>query len=58
MRRLRFKSVVKYRSSTAGLPLILGLLGTDKVGGIDNVAVKCIDIIKNPDCEGSLLFRN
>ena len=50
--------MVKYRSSTAGLPLILGLLSTDKVGGIDNVAVKCIDIIKNPDCEGSLLIRN
>jgi len=47
--------VVKVCSLTVELPLILNSLSTDEVGGIDSVAVKCIDIIKNSDCEGSLL---
>ena len=47
--------MVKYGSSTVEVPLILRDLSTDEVGGIDSVAVKCIDIIKNTDCEGSLL---
>ena len=47
--------MVKAYSSTVELPLILWGLSTDEVGGIDSVAVKCIDIIKNTDCEGSLL---
>ena len=33
-------------------------LSTRKAGGIRGVAVKCIDITKNPDCEGSLPQRN
>ncbi len=39
------------------LPLILVVLSSVEVSGIYNVAVKCIDIIKNSDCEGSLLDR-
>ena len=58
MRRWLFKSVVKVCSSTVELPLILNSLSIDEVGGIDSVAVKCIDIIKNTDCEGSLLRNN
>ena len=29
-----------------------------EVGGIRGVAVKCLDITKNSDCEGSLLTCN
>ncbi len=32
----------------------LGSLSALKAGGIRGVAVKCLDITKNPDCEGSL----
>ena len=58
MRRRDIKSVVKAHSSTVELPLILIFLSTDEVSGIYDVAVKCIDIIKNTDSEGSLLGRN
>ena len=47
--------MVKSFSSTVELPLILISLNSGEVGGIDGVAVKCIDIVKNTDCEGSLL---
>jgi hypothetical protein len=50
--------VVKYGSSTVRVPLILQSLSTDEVGGIDGVAVKCLDIVKNTDSEGSLLGCN
>jgi hypothetical protein len=40
------------------LPLKLDVLSNVEVSGIYNVAVKCIDIIKNIDCEGSLLDIN
>ncbi len=50
--------MVKAGSLTVELPLILGTLNSVEVGGIDDVAVKCIDIIKNTDCEGSLLDLN
>jgi hypothetical protein len=50
--------VVKYLSLTERVPLILQGLSTDEVGGIDGVAVKCIDIVKNTDSEGSLLSCN
>ena len=50
--------MVKYGSSTVRVPLILQSLSTDEVGGIDGVAVKCIDIVKNSDSEGSLLSCN
>ncbi len=47
--------MVKADSPTVEMPLILGVLSTVEVGGINGVAVKCIDTIKNTDCEGSLL---
>ena len=47
--------MVKYSRLTVEVPLILQGLSTDEVGGIDGVAVKCIDIVKNTDSEGSLL---
>ena len=45
--------MVKYGSSTIEVPLILRSLSTDEVGGIDGVAVKCLDIVKNTDSEDS-----
>ena len=47
--------MVKYVSLTERVPLILQNLSTDEVGGIDGVAVKCLDIVKNTYSEGSLL---
>ena len=49
-----FKSAVKVCGSTIELPLKLGGLSMFEVGGMCGVAVKCIDITQNPDCEGSL----
>ena len=49
---------MKSHSLTVELAPILEDLSIVEVGGIYNVAVKCIDIIKNSDCEGSLLDRN
>ena len=50
--------MVKYGSLTVEVPMILADLSTDEVGGIDGVAVKCLDIVKNTDSEGSLLECN
>ena len=50
--------MVKYLSLTERVPLILRGLSTDEVGGIDGVAVKCLDIVKNTDSEDSLLDFN
>ena len=50
--------MVKYGSSTVEVPLILGSLSTDEVGGMDGVAVKCLEIVQNTDSEGSLLRSN
>ena len=50
--------MVKYCSSTVEVPLTLISLSTVQVGGIDGVAVKCIDTIRYTDCEGSLLGSN
>jgi hypothetical protein len=50
--------VVKAYSLTVELPWILGILNSVEVSGIYDVAVKCIDIIKNTNCEGSLLDLN
>jgi hypothetical protein len=50
--------VVKYVSLTVEVPLILVDLSTDEVGGMDGVAVKCLDIVQNTDSEGSLLKSN
>ena len=35
------------------LPEILAALRVAEVSGMCGVAVKCIDITQNPDCEGS-----
>ena len=58
MRRRTNKSEVKAHSSTVELPLILLVLSVLEVGGMDGVAVKCIDIIQNTDSVGSLLEYN
>ncbi len=50
--------MVKYGSSTVEVPLILENSSTDEVGGMDGVAVKCLDIVQNTDSEGSLLRSN
>ena len=50
--------MVKSLRSTGKLPLILAYLSVAEAGGIDGVAVKCIDIIKNIDREVSLLNYN
>ncbi len=38
-------------------PSELGALSAAEACGMRGVAVKCIDITKNPDCEGSLPAR-
>ena len=53
-----FKSVVKVCGSTVKLQLILDVLSAVEAGGSRGVAVKCLDITKNSDCEGSLLSCN
>ena len=58
MRRWAIKSVVKVCRSTIKLPLKLVVLSMDEVGGMRGVAVECIDITQNSDCEGSLLRYN
>jgi uncharacterized integral membrane protein len=50
--------VVKSRSSTVELPLILALLSAVDVGGMCRVAVKCLDMAQNTDREGSSRSRN
>ena len=47
--------MVKFSGLTWGLPLILLILSTEEVDGILGVAVKCVDIKKNTDGEGSSL---
>ncbi len=54
-RRGVVNAVVKVCGSTVKLQLRLVALSTVEVGGIRGVAVKCLDITKNSDCEGSLL---
>jgi hypothetical protein len=55
VRRRGNKSVVKSCSLTVKLPLILLFLSIVEVGGMCHVAVKCIDMTQNTDCEGSSL---
>ena len=49
---------MKYGSLTVEVQLILVDLSTDEVGGMDGVAVKCLEIVQNTDSEGSLLRSN
>ena len=58
MRRRLIKSAVKVLGSTQKLPLILISLSIGGVHGIDGVAVKCIDTIRNTDSEGIVLANN
>ncbi len=55
MRRWPVKSGVKAHSSTVELPWILAGLRVVEGGGMDGVAVKCIDTVQNPNCVGSCL---
>ena len=48
--------MVKAGCSTIELPLILSDLREVEVHGMDGVAVKCIDIIQNVNCEGNWLY--
>ena len=48
---------MKWCSSTVALALILFNLSMVEVGGIYDVAVKCIDIIRKTDSEGNLLVN-
>ena len=50
--------MVKDGRSTIAVPLILVDLSMIEVAGMDSVAVKCIDIIQNTNCEGKLLSHN
>ena len=43
---------MKVCGSTVKLQLILDVLSAVEAGGIRGVAVKCLDITKNSDCEG------
>ncbi len=52
------KSAVNVCGSNIKLPLKLVDLSICEVGGMRGVAVKCIDITQNSDCEGSLLNYN
>ena len=49
------KRVVKCTGLTGELQRELPGLSVREAGGIRGVAVKCLDITKNPDFEGSLL---
>ena len=50
--------MLKYPGLTGRVALILKDLSEVEVGGIDGVAVKCLDIVKNTYSEGSLLGCN
>ena len=47
------KRDVKCRGSTVEVQRELDVLSEYDADGIRGVAVKCLDITKNPDCEGS-----
>ena len=49
---------MKCSGSTSALQRELVFLSTHNVGGIRGVAVKCLDITQNSNCEGSLLNHN
>ncbi len=57
-RRRVVKSVVTVGGSSVKFQLMLASWSTVEVGGLRGVAVKCIDLTKNSDCEGSLLDCN
>ena len=53
-RRRGVKRAVKSRGSTVVVQRELSPLSAREARGIRGVAVKCLDITKNPDCEGSV----
>ncbi len=53
MRRWLFKSDLKVGRLTAQGGWILKSLKRVEAAGTDRVAVKCIEMIQNPDCVGS-----
>ncbi len=55
MRRRSFKFLVKSYGSTISLRGKLGELRKSEESGIPGGAVKCVDIGKNIECEGSFL---
>ncbi len=55
MRRWFDKLVVKSSGLTGKLPLKLSYLSIVEAGGMYHVAVKCLDMIQNTNCEGSSL---
>ncbi len=54
-RRKVVEAGVKVGSKTVNWKLILAYLSKVEVGGSRGVTVKCLEITKNSDCEGSLL---
>ena len=58
MRRRVAQSAVKCSGSTVALPSKLAALNSVEAGGMRGVAVKCIDIAQNSDCEGSVPAPN
>ncbi len=50
--------MVKAHRLTVELPLILLVLSMVEVGGMCHVAVKCLDMTQNTNCEGSSLSHN
>ena len=52
------KRDVKCRGSTVEVRRELAVLSGADACGIRGVAVKCLDITKNPDCEGSVRDPN
>ena len=50
--------MLKYPGLTGRVALILQGLSVVEADGIDGVAVKCLDIVKNTDSEGSSLGHN
>ncbi len=53
-RREAWKVVGKSGGLNTAEPLKLARLSGREVCGMRGVAVKCIDITQNPDCEGSI----
>ncbi len=53
-----FKTAVKVCGPTIKLAVKLAELEVFEVGLMRGVAVKCIDVTQNSDCEASLLSHN
>jgi hypothetical protein len=49
---------MKYQCLTLVLSWILAVLSRDEVAGMSGVAVKCVEITQNTNCEGRLLGPN